>query len=365
MAAETKIEWTDHTFNPWIGCTKVAPGCQNCYAEADMDKRRGRVKWGPQGTRSRTSDAYWKEPLKWNREAEKAGERRRVFCASLADVFEDWNGPIIDHNGLNLHRSEAWYAKERYVANDLRIGKSLATMNDLRRDLFALIDSTPGLDWLLLTKRPENVRRTWPARVTQYVPEAGEMSYQQTTYRPNVWIGTSVSNQETASTMLPHLLSLNDLSPCLFASAEPLLGQVILHKYFAKCECGSPGHGFTACPNYGGVAKTDERTGCKQLRPLLRWVIVGGESGPHARPCDASWCQHLINQCNQAGVACFMKQLGSKPFDSREAERSTDPHPGGPSIDPDCRLSLIDSKGGDIKEWESGLRVRQFPEVQR
>lgn len=94
MGVETKIQWTDHTFNPWIGCAKVHAGCANCYAEADMDKRRHRAKWGADGTRSRTSAAYWKEPHKWNRDAGLENVRRRVFCASMADVFEAWPGSV-------------------------------------------------------------------------------------------------------------------------------------------------------------------------------------------------------------------------------------------------------------------------------
>lgn len=118
----TKIEWADHTFNPWIGCTKVSDGCKHCYAEHLMDTRLGRVKWGPQGIRQRTSAAYWRYPLKWNKRLEGTGRRERVFCASLADVFED--------------RPE---------------------LEEWRQDLYHLISETPNLDWLLLTKRPENV----------------------------------------------------------------------------------------------------------------------------------------------------------------------------------------------------------------
>jgi len=122
----SKIEWTDHTFNPWIGCTKVSAGCKNCYAEAFMDKRLKRAKWGAQGTRVRTTEQYWKKPLAWNKKAEKAGVRQRVFCASLADVFEDHPA----------QREE---------------------MAQWRTDLFNLISETPWLDWLLLAKRPGNV----------------------------------------------------------------------------------------------------------------------------------------------------------------------------------------------------------------
>ena len=168
MADNTAIEWADATFNCWIGCSKVAghPGCAHCYAEADMDLRRHRVHWGPHGTRSRTSDAYWKQPLKWDRQAKAVGVRKRVFCASLADVFEDWQGPIHGDSRPEVSSSSVAAAADsrgRPPASvacgvgDLR----LLTMDDLRRDLFALIDRTPNLIWQVLTKRPENVRRMW------------------------------------------------------------------------------------------------------------------------------------------------------------------------------------------------------------
>src|ERR1700730_6921319 len=121
VAENSKIEWTDHTFNPWIGCTKVSPACDHCYAEAMMDTRYGRVRWGAGEDRSRTSKANWQQPLKWNRIAQADGARPLVFCASLADVFDNEVDPL-------------W-----------------------RRELFALIEATPSLIWLLLTKRIGNV----------------------------------------------------------------------------------------------------------------------------------------------------------------------------------------------------------------
>ena len=119
MGKNTNIEWCDHTWNPWIGCTKISPGCLNCYAENLMDTRWKRVRWGRGNPRQRTSEANWRQPLLWDQEAKKAGERRKVFCASLADVFDP-------------EAPDQW-----------------------RSDLFALIEQTGSLDWLLLTKRPE------------------------------------------------------------------------------------------------------------------------------------------------------------------------------------------------------------------
>jgi len=126
----SKIEWTDHTFNPWIGCQHVSPGCDHCYAETLMDQRYGKVQWGPHGQRRRTSEDYWKKPIRWNGHArtfkEQHGHRPRIFCASLADVFDN------------------------------------KVPAEWRSDLFDLIRQCRGLDWLLLTKRPQNVKKMLP-----------------------------------------------------------------------------------------------------------------------------------------------------------------------------------------------------------
>jgi protein gp37 len=269
MAEQTAISWCDKTFNPWLGCTKVSPACANCYAEREQDHRHHRVKWGPNGTRSITSDTYWKQPLKWNREQQCFEEkwpeflkqfpdtecktppkRPRVFCASLADIFEDWQGPIWDHRGLIGHVFEdgEWgfgpHMRAEQVIRWKCSNARMLTMSDVRKRLFALIDATPYLDWLLLTKRPENIRRMWQYRVSDYGqdndPAVQELlkDFDRTkalNYRPNVWLGTSVENQEYANKRIPELLKCRDLSPVLFLSCEPLLGLVDL-SLFLKVE---------------------------------------------------------------------------------------------------------------------------------
>lgn len=239
MTENSKIEWTDHTFNPWIGCTKVSDGCKNCYAEQLMDKRYGKVEWGPQGTRLRTSAANWKLPFKWNRLAKGNKTRARVFCASLADVFED------------RPELEQW-----------------------RMDLFQLIDLTPNLDWLLLTKRPENVLRM----VRHDWIGSG--------FPLNVWLGTSVENQAAADERIPELLKIP--ARVRFLSMEPLLGPVDLNQWLLS------EHGRRAI---GAM-------------PGIHWVIVGGESGPHARPMHPDWARSIRDQCQAAGVPFFFKQWG-------------------------------------------------------
>lgn len=206
-----------------------------------MDKRFGKVKWGPTGKRIRTSADYWKQPLRWNHEAATAGERRRVFCASLADVFE---------------------AKPDQV-DDLR---------SWRFDLWNLIDATPWLDWLILTKRPENVNDIVP------------YSYGDDGWPSNIWIGTSVENQEWADKRIPELLNIP--AAVRFLSCEPLLGPVDLSEWLWADMPGNP-----------------------RLN-RIHWVIVGGESGPDARPMHPDWAREIRDQCGEAGVPFFFKQQG-------------------------------------------------------
>jgi protein gp37 len=283
MGENSAIEWTHHTFNPWIGCTKVADGCTHCYAES-FANRYGKAKWGPIGTRVKTSEANWRKPVKWNREAEAASERRRVFCASLADVFEDWDGPILHSSGEREPRTLA--VKESEV--------EWYTIDLLRRDLFKLIDATPWLDWLLLTKRPENIRRMWPIKYDQSEAKAicsTPEGYAHPYYRGNVWLLTSIATQADAYKNVPELLKCRELVPVLGLSAEPLLGALNIKQFFFRCTgCGS------------------EPCECNGL--TIDWIIVGGESGPHARPMHPDWAHSIRDQCSAAGVPFFFKQWG-------------------------------------------------------
>lgn len=243
MGENSKIEWTDHTFNPWIGCTKVSEGCKHCYAET-LDKRWGRNNWGPQGSRTLTSDANWKKPLQWNRQAEKEGRRFRVFCASLADVFED-----------SEKISPAWR---------FRLGE--------------LIMQTPHLDWLLLTKRPENVMR--------FAPDFWVRLDNTKPLPPNVWIGTTVENQDAANKRLPYM---NEIPAYVkFISAEPLIGPVSLEKALWH----------TLKFHAGG------------LKNCISWVIVGGESGHGSRPMHPEWARQIMGECKRDGIPFLFKQWG-------------------------------------------------------
>jgi protein gp37 len=183
----SNIEWCDHTFNPWIGCTKVSPGCANCYAEAQQDHRYHRVKWGKHQARKPTSDTYWKQPLKWDRKAKALGVRKRVFCASLADVFDTEVSDVLRHL------------------------------------LFELIYKCQNLDWLILTKRPQKavdfLGGTSGAGLAAFVHNF-----------PNVWMGVSVEDQIRADERIPELLKIP--AKVRFLSMEPLLGPVDVSRYF-------------------------------------------------------------------------------------------------------------------------------------
>jgi len=334
MATLTKIQWTDSTFNPWRGCTKVSAGCAHCYAEAGS-KRNPKVlgEWGPSGTRVLASEARWDEPWGWNNKSGQEGTTHRVFCASLADVFEDHAGQMVNHRGERLwwHPTDA--DQKPYTPAD-KAGHLPGnphgefrpyTLAEARARLWRKIAATPYLTWQLLTKRPENVARM--------VPDGWLLGWPK-----NVWLGTSVENQEAADERIPHLLNVP--AAVRFLSCEPLLGPVDLEATALHDGCDHMGADCVA-------------------RRRLHWVIIGGESGPHARPCDVAWVRSLVRQCKAAGVACFVKQLGADVVDLNHADVDS----GWP---PDARFALItallrDPKGGDPDEWPEDLRVREFP----
>ncbi len=268
MSANTKIEWADHTFNPWIGCTKISPGCDNCYAKADFDDRRHRVVWGAGQPRSRTKT--WGGPVTWNKNHAvffaEHGRRQRVFCASLADVFDNEVDP-------------AW-----------------------RSDLFTLISSTPNLDWLLLTKRIGNVKHMLGLNSKHYRHEWGSGW-------PNVWLGISVVNQEEADRDIPKLLTTHAAKR--FLSIEPMLGPISLtSKGNIPADDEGPHRiGYMVGPDDGKSGLSVTRAGALKDSGI-DWVICGGESGPNARPMHPDWVRGLRDQCEAAGVPFLFKQWG-------------------------------------------------------
>lgn len=291
MGADTKIQWCDHSASPWYGCEHALlpdgaehPGCANCYAETMSKRNPGTLgEWGADGVRVR-SKSFLANCYAWNKKAKAEGRIASVF-PSLCDPFED------------RPELEPW-----------------------RLDMFTMIDACTNLRFLLLTKRPQNVRKMWPpARVVDHTAWNGTLAgywheAAKARHRRNVWLITSVSDQATADAMIPELMKCRELCPVLGVSAEPLLGSVNLRPWL---------------PTMYRIRVSSGES--------LNLVIVGGESGPHARPCEVDWIRDLRDQCRDTGTACFVKQLGSHVLDSVTVADDRISR----------RVQLRDSKGGD------------------
>lgn len=306
MAAESEIGWTRSTFNPWMGCDRVSEGCKFCYAETLVTTRMRLNVWGParSSSRRRTAASTWDQVRSWNRKAADPAQRPwRVFTASLADVFED-------HPQL-----PPW-----------------------RRELFELIESCPNLVWLLLTKRPQYIRDMVPPSWI-------------TAPLPNVWYGATVETQARAAERVPALLSMP--AAHRFLSCEPLLEPVFLNRSWlgqgtepivGRCVSaeGSPLH-----------SPDTECIHCGWGMPRIDWVIVGGESGPAARPFGENWALLMTRSCQAAGVPVFVKQVGDQPWRAVDQEDSLFPR--------EFSWSPRSRGGTDPAEWPVELRVQEFP----
>jgi protein gp37 len=361
MSANSSIQWTDATWNPVRGCTKVSPGCAHCYAETFAERFRG-VKGHPyeQGFDLRLVPEKLAEPLKWRKP-------RRVFVNSMSDLFQD---------GVPFEFID---------------------------QAFAVMALSPQHTFQILTKRAERMREYFSEDLRQRVIEAGERMRPS---RPpshwyhisdwscrtmpwplaNVWLGVSVENQHFADERIPLLLQTP--AAVRFISAEPLLGPVDIGMSSATCGCckrwpsrwvkvhrevrpqfpinlmqgadkvvapagihraESNQHGALSVNDMGLVPSDFDAL------PSLDWVIVGGESGPGARPFDIAWARSIVKQCADAKVACFVKQLGAVPVNAIL----------GPVNPVNLRTvnAIKDRKGGDMAEWPADLRVRDFPQV--
>lgn len=298
MGENTAIQWCTHTFNPWMGCSQVSAGCVNCYAMNLARRQPDQFGvWGDEDQKgTRVLKSGWKDPRAWDRKAAKAGERHRVFCASLADIFEDWKGDFVNRQGQTLYRNGD--SDDPVTADDIRIR------------LFQLIQETSNLDWMLLTKRPQNIEAML-LRAGIVNPPA---------LYPNVWLGTTAENQAMANKRIPVLLR----SPAVvrFLSVEPMLERIDLRNFLRS----------------GGI----------------HWVICGGESGARARDFHLEWARSLRDQCAENGVPFFMKQMGSRPkgLDYTPAKRNDT-----------SAYVLDDPHGGDPREWPEDIRIRQEPAV--
>ena len=304
MGEDSAIEWTDHTFNPWRGCTKVSEGCVHCYAEA-LAKRFPKIHgvWGPAGTRVVANQAKWDEVRRWQTKAKKTGTRVKVFAASMADIFEEYGWQM-----RNANEEPGWIYRPYSTARDTRdlVFSQLAPspnwmplfMSDVRKRFIREIEGSPNIDWIVPTKRPQNIPAVWTAG-----------------YQANLALLTSVENQETANKRIPELLKSRRFARVLGLSMEPLLGPVDISPWIRQ----------------------------------LDWIIIGGESGPGARPCDMMWIRDIVAECLDKGVPVFVKQLGAKPVITYHNHAQVNPG------------YITDKKGGDITEWPGDLQVRQYP----
>jgi protein gp37 len=288
MAKETKIQWCDSTFNPWWGCAKVSPGCDNCYA-ADIAKRFKRCEWGAGKPRVRTSQKNWDEVLKWNEKARETGVRTRIFCGSMCD----WLDPEVPVDWLT--------------------------------ELLYLIWSTPNLDWLLLSKRPE----LWAQRMHEVIDRVVCVipglppAWLSGNSPENIWLGTTVENQEQANKRIPELLKIP--AKVHFLSCEPLLGEINIRAAF-------PADHHIADISHGGQNPAD-----------IDWVICGCESGAKRRPMDINAALSLQRKCHDAKVPFFMKQMETFNPVGRASRNN------------------VYTVSTDIENFPNQLQVRQFP----
>lgn len=359
MSAKTSIEWTDRTWNPVTGCTKVSPGCAHCYAEGVADRFWAtQYPWvftgedsvpGPHGSRTRprqftdvqTHEDRLLEPLSWRKPA-------RVFVNSMSDLFhEDVPDTFIDDifavmTLCTRHTFQVLTKRpermRHYLTESIDEEGRLARQRIGLRALGLCLDHYPkrisdGGSTLLATHGREGEVANWP--------------------RKNVWLGVSVENQHFADERIPLLLQTP--AAVRFVSCEPLLGPVNLK----PGQWMPPMGGGPKCNIYG-----------LPIPPDLDWVIVGGESGPQARPMVLGWARSLVAQCQAADVPVFVKQLGAMPMVSEESWAATGPrvhllnHRNNRRVPAGfVPLKFMDRKGGEIAEWPEDLRVRQFPEA--
>lgn len=316
MGDRSNIAWTTSTFNPWIGCTKVGPGCDLCYAAAWDVRFDDGKHWGPGAPRRLTTRANWNKPIRWQRDRRKAidaGLRpgpHRVFCASLADVFDNEIEP-------------AW-----------------------RTDLWTLIANCPDLEWQIVTKRVGNVAKMLPA--------GGQMA-------DNVILVATIVNQDEADRDMPKLITLraSDAAAQVGVSYEPALGPIDWSRWLrdlcpnclrADCVPTIRSDGADVFSHCGKFVQ-------RSPTPLIDWIIIGGESsqgGAEARRFDLAWARSTIRQCREAGVPVFMKQTGSNPV-GWLAEQPPE-HVVPPAVH--------DRAGADPDEWPADLRVREFPRME-
>jgi protein gp37 len=348
MGKETLIEWAMHTGGPYLGCEPVTPGCVNCYAwalaltrlepifraaykKAGFKDWETRPVWGRDATRVLTK-GFWREAVRINAQHAKAGTRGRWF-PSLIDWLDEMPGGIIDQDGNKL--------------------EPIAVLADFLR----LIHDTPNIDWLLLTKRPEN----WRARVG-LANDAMELGSPERIWATawaalknpphNVWIGATVENQAMADERIPLLVNIP--ARVRFLSVEPMLENIDLTRLEADESLGVTYNALTGFGTWNS----------ERVAEPIHWVIFGGESD--GRACNIDWIYDGVQQCQRAGVKCFVKQLGSN---AHTGNANLYDWPDSTELVASCciegaaaaGIKTRHRKGGDMAEWPEQLRVREVP----
>ncbi len=349
----TKIQWTDATWSPVTGCTKVSAGCKHCYAEAQFPRTAsgqtittGYRRAGCFGDRPVTRPRRFTDvrchpdrldkPLHWRKP-------RRVFVNSMSDLFhEDVPDEFID-------------LVFGVMALTQHVGRCRARDCD-HEGTCENVDPPTQHTYQILTKRPERMRVYMQSLTRDRLTDGARASWAFTDGAfddlplplPNVWLGVSVENQDHEDRIR---ILLDTPAAVRFVSAEPLLGPVdFSYGQLSGCDACCTGD---RCPGPPECMRRDRRS-CHVCNGTasginLDWVIVGGESGPKARPCDVLWIRSIVEQCKAAGVACFVKQLGANPVEM-----------GG-----EFGVELLDRKGGNPSQWPEDLRVRQWPKKKR
>ena len=388
MTGKTSIEWATAVWNPTTGCTRVSAGCDNCYAFALHDKR-----FASNLKAAKDAGAHRMNAIAQLTTPETIVARARTLRVPLPYQAKQYDLPFSRVQLLpdRLDDPLRHRKPERYFVDSMADLFHEDVPDEFIDKVFAVMGVTYWHTFLVLTKRPARMRaymervtasataeyRDWPRLLDAQMPwivdrmgaarmqDICEAPVSNAWPHPNVWLGTSVEDQKAADERIPHLLE----TPAVvrFLSCEPLIGPVDLDK--AQCElCGErddlgvADDGATAwCMECEHEASYGHWMGATDQ---LDWVIVGGESGPRARPMDLAWARSLVEQCRAAGVAPVVKQLGSRPVSEWPVQglpHDAPHHAYGSEDDPRCELKLRDRKGGDMAEWPEDLRIREFP----
>ena len=350
--ADSKIEWTDKTWNPVRGCALVSAGCENCYAmkfahrfSGKGGRYEGLTELGPKGPRwngnVRVVPEMLEAPLHWT----KPG---RIFVNSMSDLF---------HKDVPEEFIDRVFAVMAICAYTVRCRRKNCNHEGFSCETPRVSPMPFGHVFQILTKRPESMRDylTSTHRIKKIFDAMGSIGwhFEKDGFRmelplPNVWLGVSVENQKAADERIPLLLETPGW--VRWISAEPLLSAIDISKWLSPCSyyCDHDADGGGHRPERG-----------------IEWVVVGGESGGQARPFNVKWPIELIQECKAASIPVFVKQVGSDPFFSAMGEDVEFPsHVGvewsghGVATGRPC---LTDRKGGDPTEWPEDLRVREFP----